>query len=358
LTLPDLFPQPHLERQKIPQTLPPRLSTRFRASVIKDTHQDFSPKEKIMNRRNLLTSAISATAAAALLATDSDAVWANGTKSTAANGRPLPTPFLETRDRAALFYKDWGSGKPVVFVHSWALNSDLWQYQMVHLCGEGMRCVAFDRRGHGRSSQPGHGYDYDTLAGDLALLLEHLDLRGVTLVGHSMGCGEIVRYLSRHGSSRVNRAVLVGTATPFALKTPDNPDGVDRATLDKVRDSWAKDFPRWLAENARPFFVAETSPEMMQWVTRMCLQSSWKALLDCFHALTETDFRAELAAITVPTLIIHGDADVSQPIEQRGRRTAQLIPGSQFKLYEGAPHGLMFTHTDRLNADLLAFIEG
>jgi non-heme chloroperoxidase len=246
----------------------------------------------------------------------------------------------------------------VVFVHSWALNSDMWQYQMIHLSGQGLRCIAYDQRGHGRSSQHGYGYEYDTLADDLAALLEQLDLREVTLVGHSMGCGEIVRYLSRHGSSRVARAVFIGTATPFALKTRDNPDGVDKAVIDKLRASWVKDFPRWLGENARPFFVPETSPEMVQWVVGMCLQASLKALIDCNHAINETDFRAELAAMTVPTLVIHGDADVSEPIEQRGRRTAQLIPGSQFKLYEGAPHGLMFTHMDRLNSDLLAFIQG
>jgi pimeloyl-ACP methyl ester carboxylesterase len=320
--------------------------------------QVFSPKEKTMNRRNLLTSAASAAAGAALLATDPEAVWANGTKNADAKGRLLPTPFLETRDRAALFYKDWGAGKPVVFVHSWALNSDMWQYQMIHLSGQGLRCIAYDQRGHGRSSQHGYGYEYDTLADDLASLLEQLDLREVTLVGHSMGCGEIVRYLSRHGSSRVARAVFIGTATPFALKTRDNPDGVDKAVIDKLRASWAKDFPRWLGDNARPFFVPETSPEMVQWVVGMCLQASLKALIDCNHAINETDFRAELAAMTVPTLVIHGDADVSEPIEQRGRRTAQLIPGSQFKLYEGAPHGLMFTHMDRLNSDLLAFIQG
>jgi non-heme chloroperoxidase len=325
---------------------------------MKDMRQDFSTQEKTMNRRNLLTSAASAAAGAALFAADPEAVWANGTRSADAEGRLLPTPFLETRDHATLFYKDWGAGKPVVFVHSWATNSDLWQYQMIHLCGQGLRCVAYDQRGHGRSSQPGHGYEYDTLSDDLASLLEHLDLREVTLVGHSMGCGEIVRYLSRHGSSRVTRVVLIGTATPFALKTPDNPDGVDRAIFDKIRASWAKDFPKWLGENARPFFVPETSPEMIRWVIGMCLQASLKALVDCSRAMIETDFRAELPVITVPTLIIHGDADVSQPIEQRGRRTAQLIPGSQFKLYEGAPHGLMFTHMDRLNPDLLAFIKG
>ena len=310
-----------------------------------------------MNRRDLLTSTISATAAAALLATDPEAVWANSTRSADPRNKSLSMPFLEMRDRAMLFCKDWGTGKPVIFVHSWALNSDMWQYQMIHLSGQGLRCIAYDHRGHGRSSQPGSGYDYDTLSDDLASLIEQLDLREVTLVGHSMGCGVIVRYLSRHGSSRVARAVFIGTATPFALKTPDNPDGVDPAIFDKLRTSWAKDFPKWLGDNARPFFVPETSPEMVQWAVGMCLQASLKALIDWHQAGTRTDFRPELKAITIPTLIVHGDADVSEPIEQRGRRTAQLIPRSQFKIYEGAPHGLMFTHADRLNADLLAFLK-
>ena len=311
-----------------------------------------------MNRKNLLTSTMARTAGVGLVASDTRAVRADRTKSPDAKNKVLSTPFLETRDRAMLFCKDWGAGKPTVFVHSWGTNSELWQYQMLHLSGQGLRCIAYDQRGHGRSSQPGYGYDYDTLADDLASLLEQLDLCEVTLVGHSMGCGEIVRYLSRHGSSGVARAVFIGTATPFPLKTPDNPDGVDKAFFDELRASWAKDFPKWLGDNARPFFLPETSPEMVQWAIGMFLQASLKGLIDWHRAGTETDFRAELPAISVPTLIIHGDADVSEPIEQRGRRTAQLIPGSQFKVYEGAPHGLMFTQMDRLNADLLAFIKG
>lgn len=270
----------------------------------------------------------------------------------------LQKPFIETSDRTSLFYKDWGTGKPILFIHGWALNSDMWQYQMLHLASQGLRCIAYDQRGHGRSSDPGQGYDYDRLADDLAAVIEQLNLREVTLVGHSMGGGEVVRYLSRHGNSRIARVVLLASATPFMLKTADNPDGVDKKIFDHMHAMWSRDFPKWLADNARPFFVPETSPEMVQWGVRMCLQSSLKALIDCNQEVTQTDFRAELRKITVPTLVIHGDADQSTPLELTGRKTARLIQGSRLKVYEGAPHGLFVTHIDRLNRDLLAFIKG
>jgi non-heme chloroperoxidase len=250
-----------------------------------------------MNRRNLLKSAASVATGAVLLSSDPEGVSGAGTKNVASTDKL--DPFVETHDGTKLFCKDWSpksseKAKPVLFVHSWALNSDMWQYQMVHLASHGLRCLAYDQRGHGRSSQPGYGYDYHTLAADLAAVIEHFGLHDVTLVGHSIGCGEIVRYLSRHGSSRVARVAFIGTATPFALKTPDNPDGQERAIFDKFRAACLKDFPKWLGENARPFFVPETSPEMVQWVVGLCLQASLKALMDCNVAVTETDLRAEL----------------------------------------------------------------
>ncbi len=266
------------------------------------------------------------------------------------------TPFLEIDNRISLFYKDWGVGKPVLFIASALVNSDIWQYQMNYLSNQDVRCLAYDRRGHGRSSQPGSGYDFDTLADDLAALINQLDLRDLTLVGHSMGAGEIVRYLSRYGTDRVERVVFIAPTTPFLLKTSDNPNGTDRSLFEEVRSTLSKDFPKWLADNARPFVVPETSPEMLQWVTTLAQQCSLKAVLDCNVSVTETDFRAELHKVAVPTLIIHGDTDVSAPIDLTGRETARLIPGCQFKLYEGAPHGLILTHMDRLNTDLLAFI--
>ncbi len=267
-------------------------------------------------------------------------------------------PFIEAKDGTALFYKDWGAGKNIVFISSWGMNSEMWQYQMTPMVNDGFRCVAYDRRGHGRSAQPSDGYDYDTLADDLRAVLEELDLRDVTLVGHSMAAGEIVRYLSRHGRERVARIVLVAPTTPFVLKTADNTDGVPKEAFDQVRAQIGQDFPKWLADNARPFFVAETSQAMMDWVLRMMTLTSLKALLDCNTAFVETDFRAELPNIKVPTLIIHGDKDASTPLDLTGRRTAQLVPGAQLKVYEGAPHGLMFTHIERFNRDLIAFGQG
>ncbi|MGH2589034.1 MAG: alpha/beta fold hydrolase, partial [Dehalococcoidia bacterium] len=260
-------------------------------------------------------------------------------------------------DHTSLFYKIWGAGNPVVFVHSWALNADMWQYQMVHLAGLGVRCITYDQRGHGRSDQPGGGYDFDTLADDLAAVIDHLDLHEVTLIGHSMGGGEIVRYLSRHGAGRIARLALIAPTTPFLLKTADNPDGVDKSLFEHARAAWRRDFPKWLMDNARPFVVPETSPEMVHWVAGLMQQCSLKAAIDLNHAVTETDFRAEMPAITVPTLIIHGDADVSAPLDLTGRRSAHLIPDSRLTVYEGAPHGLMFTHIDHLNDDLRAFIQ-
>ncbi len=310
-----------------------------------------------MNRRNLLQTVTSAVAGAGLMAIDPEGAWANGARTSRSKGSgPLGGPLLEMRDGTTLFYQDWGAGRPVLFVHSWAANTSLWQYQMIDLSSRGFRCIAYDQRGFGRSSDPGRGYDYNTLADDLGEVMEKLDLRELTLVGHSMGCGEIVRYVSRHGASRVSRAMLVAPTLPFILKTADNPDGVDKSNLEQLRAGWMKDFPKWLGDNARPFFTPGTSPEMVDWVIRMALQASLKALVDCNHALTETDFRAELTKFKVPTLVVHGDADVSAQIDFTGRKTAGLIPGCQLKVYEGAPHGLMFTHMNRLNADLLSFL--
>jgi pimeloyl-ACP methyl ester carboxylesterase len=198
-------------------------------------------------------------------------------------------------------------------------------------------------------------FDYDTLADDLAAVIDDRDLRGATLVGHSMAAGEIVRYLSRHGAGRVARIVLIAPTTPFVLQTPDNPDGVPNAMFEQTRAQLAADLPGWLADNADPFFVPETSPAMRAWVLSLSLQCSIVAALGCNHAFCETDFRPELPKISVPTLVIHGDKDASTPLELTGRKTAKLIPGAELKVYQGAPHGLMFTHTERLNRDLIAF---
>ena len=265
---------------------------------------------------------------------------------------------LETRDGTRLFYRDWGSGRPVVFAASWSLGSDMWEYQMTPLSKQGLRCIGLDRRGHGRSDQPARGYDFDTLADDLAALLDRLDLRDAILVGHSMGCGEIVRYLSRHGSGRIARIALLGPTLPFLLKTADNPEGLDGALFEAMRAAMLQDRPKWLWDNADPFFTADTSAAMKSWLLGLCLQSSLHACIECNISNVGADFREELRGIKLPTLLIHGEADVSAPVELTARRTAQLIPGCRLVLYPGAPHGLFLTHMRPINRDLLAFARG
>jgi non-heme chloroperoxidase len=263
---------------------------------------------------------------------------------------------IETRDGVRLHHIDWGAGPPILFVNSWSFPVKTWARPMYHFSERGRRCLSFDRRGHGRSDDPGRGYDYDTLADDLADAIEQLDLKSVTLVGHSMGCAEIIRYLTRRGSSRVDRIVLAGTTTPFLTKTEDNSLGVDRAVFDSIRAQIRDDFPRWLRENARPFVTSDTSQAFIDSIVAESLQTSFKALMDCNLAIISTDFREELKRVDVPTLIIHGDKDVSAPIDITARPTHALIPGAELEVYEGAPHGLTFTHADRLIADIERFL--
>ncbi|WP_420992340.1 alpha/beta fold hydrolase [Cupriavidus sp. 30B13] len=271
-----------------------------------------------------------------------------------------PTGYIQTRDGVSLFVRDWHDGGPaaatVLFVSSWALPSDSWSCQMQALRAAGLRCIAYDRRGHGRSGDPGRGYDFDTLADDLAAVIEALDLRRVTLVGHSMAAGEIVRYLSRHGAQRVAGMVLVGCTTPCLARSADNPEGIDPAILDHVAGELADDFPRWVENNLAPFGGGLCSAPRLEWVRAMALQTSLQALLGCSHANTHADFRAELPAIRVPALLVHGDQDVSCPLPLTAQRTAALLPDARLRVYEGAPHGLPYTHGARLCADLLGFV--
>jgi non-heme chloroperoxidase len=262
---------------------------------------------------------------------------------------------IKKSNRAELFLRDWGSGRPVVFVHGWAVNCDVWQYQMAALSGKA-RCIAYDKRGHGRSNDPGSGYDYDSLADDLNAVMAELDLRDVVLVGHSMGPAEIVRYLSRHGSGRVSRLVLISSALPFILKTADNPDGIDKAALEERRKQWTQDMPAFLLSNARSFVTPETSAETVAWIASLGMQASLKALIEMNHTITETDLRADVFSVKLPTLVIHGAQDKAAPIELTGKKAAALVQGSELKIYEGAPHGLLLTHQSLLNADLAHWI--
>jgi len=273
-------------------------------------------------------------------------------------GRVARPGFIRGADGVELFYRDWGAGRPVVFVASWSLPSDSWGYQMLALVEAGYRAIAFDRRGHGRSLDPGRGYDFDTLADDIAAVLDALDLREAVLVGHSMGCNEILRYLSRHGGARVAGAALLGTMTPFALKTGNNPDGIEAAFFEDFQAQLMRDFPQWIDDNMVPFVYPETAPGMKNWLRQMALGASLQALVECHRALVHTDFRRELPRIDVPVLLIAGDADASAPLELTARPTARLLPNARLRVYEGAPHGMFITHMAEVNRELLEFADG
>ena len=311
-----------------------------------------------MDRRGVLKSVMSTVGGAGLIAASGGALVAEEQTSRVSPTKGRPVAFIESRDGVGLFYRDWGTGSSLVFLAPWGMDSDWWQYQMAYLVGQGLRCIAYDRRGHGRSVEPSGGYEFDTLADDLNEVIERLDLHAVTLVGHSMGCMEVVRYLSRHGAGRIARIAMVAPNTPLIVKTADNPDGVDRRVLDGALARLSRDRQYVIATAATAFFGApinSVSAEMMQWWTNMILKCSLRVLLDLRRMFTETDFRSELSKISLPTVIIHGDSDTSAPIDRTGRKTASLISGSQLKVYEGAAHGLPITHMDRLNQDLLAF---
>lgn len=265
---------------------------------------------------------------------------------------------VSTGDGTELFVRDVGDGRPVVFVHSWTLASEMWRYQEAALLARGYRCIAFDRRGHGQSDDPGRGYDLDTLAGDLGAVLEAVDLRGVTLVAHSFGCLEALRFVSRFDDGRVDALALVSTTTPCLLRRSDNPDGIDAAAFAALRDAWREDFPAWIDANTAPFFTPATGPGTIGWLTGMMLRTPLHVAIACNETMVAADSRADLARVRIPTLVVHGDSDASSPLPLTGAATAAGIPHAVFKVYEGAPHGLFVTHAKRLNGDLLDFLEG
>jgi non-heme chloroperoxidase len=264
-------------------------------------------------------------------------------------------PSFQAPDGTTLFYVEWGQGEPLLFLNGLGCASRMWDYQFAAFQSQGFRCISFDRRGHGRSDQPVQGYDYDTFADDIAALIRSLGLKRVTLIGHSMASGEIVRYLSRHGSERIARAILLAPTTPKLLKCDDNPHGVPREQFDALWEQWRRDYPAWVDDNLAPFFVPETSPAMMRWGASL-LQISVPVALECGRVHMEADFRAEMERIELPILIVHGDRDRSAPIDITAKASAELLPNSRLLVYPGAPHGLMFTHGDQLHTDILGFI--
>jgi len=269
----------------------------------------------------------------------------------AASGARIAAPnIIRTCDGVNLFYRDWGEGKPVVFVAGWSLPSDQWNYQMLALLEQGARVIAFDRRGHGRSSDPGRGYTLDTLADDLSAVLEALDLHEVTLVSHSMGCNEVVRYLSRHGSGRVQAAALLGTMTPDFR-------GAGELMEHFRREQLSRDFPLWIAENIDPFVPGVTAG-MKDWLRGLALQTSAQALHECNRAIQHADMREEMRRIDIPMLLIAGTQDASAPFELTAQPSAQLLPNARLRVYEGAAHCMFLTHMQRVNGDLIEFIKG
>ena len=270
-------------------------------------------------------------------------------------------PFAKAADGTAIHYEDWGTGHPVVLVHGWPLSLRMWECQALFLAANGCRVIAYDRRGFGESGKPYAGYDYDTLAGDLAALLDGLDLKDVTLVGFSMGGGEVARYLSSHGTQRIARAALVSAVTPMLARTPDHPEGVPASTFEAMIAGLVDDRPSFLQSFAKGFYGAgllnlSVPGAVLDWTQRLALGASPRATVECVRSFAGTDFRRDMAAFTLPTLIVHGDADATVPIEVSARPAARLVPGARLVEYPGAPHGLFYTERLRLNADLLTFV--
>ncbi|MBD2756011.1 alpha/beta fold hydrolase [Spirosoma validum] len=264
-----------------------------------------------------------------------------------------------------LFYQDLhpaNATSTVVLIHGWPLSSQMWDYQLAELPSHGLRVVAYDRRGFGKSSQPWDGYDYDTLADDLKAVLDDLDLQNVTLVGFSMGGGEVARYMSRHGGARVAKVAFVSAVTPYLLKTEDNPDGVDQSVFDEITENLLKDRADFLQTFGKQFYGVSllnnpVSQAHLDGDFARAYVASYKATLECANSFATTDFRDDLTQIQVPTLIIHGDSDKTVPIESSGELTANALPSAQYIVYEGEPHGLFVTSKDRLNEDLISFVK-
>ncbi|QSY97985.1 alpha/beta hydrolase (plasmid) [Rhizobium bangladeshense] len=272
-------------------------------------------------------------------------------------------PYIKTKDGTNIFYKDWGSGRPVVFSHGWPLSADAWDSQMQFLADRGFRVIAHDRRSHGRSDQTWHGNNMEQYVSDYSELLEHLDVRDAVLVGHSTGGGEVARYIGTRGTARVRKAVLVSAVPPLMLKTDANPNGTPLDVFDSIRKSVLDDRSQFYKDLTLPFFGynregARVSQGVREAFWLQGMLGGIKGQYDCVHEFSEVDYTDDLSKMTVPTLVIHGDDDQIVPMEAAGRRSAEIAPQATLKVYPGAPHGLPVTHQDDLNRDLLDFING
>jgi non-heme chloroperoxidase len=269
---------------------------------------------------------------------------------------------ITTKDGTQIYYKDWGTGQPVVFSHGWPLTADAWDAQMLFLGQRGYRVIAHDRRGHGRSSQPWNGNEMDTYADDLATLVEALDLKGAVHVGHSTGGGEVARYIGRHGTKRVAKAVLIGAVPPLMLKTAGNPGGLPMSAFDAIRAGVVADRSQFFKDLTTPFYGANRPGSKVSQGVRdsfwaQGMQAGQKNAYDCIKAFSETDFTEDLEKCDVPTLILHGDDDQIVPIGASALLSSKLVKGSTLKVYPGLPHGMCTTQADQINADLLAFLK-
>lgn len=269
--------------------------------------------------------------------------------------------YIETAPNVKLYVKDYGKGKPVILIHGWPLSNEMWEYQIDTLVQNNFRVIVYDRRGFGKSSQPWDGYDYDTLTDDLKAIIEQLDIKEAALVGFSMGGGEVVRYFSRHGGKGISKAVLIASVTPFQLQTDSNPSGVPQEKYDKMAEQIKDDRIGFLDDFGKKFFgvnvISKTiSTPLLEYYRMLCSFASPRATLECAISFSTTDFRSEMSAVNVPTLIIHGDEDKTVPIEITSEITAKLVPDNKFIVYEGAPHGLFYIEKDKLNKDLIEFL--
>lgn len=273
-------------------------------------------------------------------------------------------PYFKSKtnnEELQIFYEDLGNGEPIVFIHGWPSTHQMWEYQLTPLRELGYRCIAYDRRGFGKSDQSLNNYDYDALADDLKNLLDELDVDNVTLVGFSMGGGEVVRYCSKYNAEKVSKIVLVSSVIPYMLKTEDNPDGVPLEMFQQFEQQIRDDRPAFLATFGKQFYGVgflshPVSSSILEWANSLAFTASQKATIDCMTSFSQTDFRDELSSINVPVLIIHGDSDKTVPIKPTSEQAAKLISNAQYKVYSGAPHGLFYTNKQSLNNDLVSFI--
>ncbi len=274
----------------------------------------------------------------------------------------MSTSKITTKDGTEIFYKDWGAGQPVVFSHGWPLNTDAWDEQLLLVASNGYRAIAHDRRGHGRSSQPWDGNDMDTYADDLAALIETLDLQDAVLVGHSTGGGEVTRYIGRHGTSRLSKAALVGAVPPLMLKTEANPGGLPIEAFDAIRAGVTGDRSQFYKELSAPFYGgnrpgSQVSQGLRDAFWLWSMQVGLKGAFDCIKAFSETDLTEDLKKFDIPTLIVHGDDDQIVPIGASAQLSSKIVKDATLKVYPGAPHGLMSTHQEQFNGDLLSFLK-